>query len=347
MTREGRPVICLAASGGGHVRQILDLAPLWDEYPHFLVTEATALGRSLSEKFDTSFVPHFALGQAKLGAPFLMLGRALSSLWTSLRIVLKRRPDIVITTGAGSQVFILFWARLLGARIILIDSFARFDAPSAFARMAGFLAHHRFAQSEGSARSWNGAVAFDPLKHIDTPAPEKEDLLLATVGATLPFARLVDYVAAAKEAGHIPERVLLQVGEDGEGGEGIDGVETVKELSFDAIRQSLTKAKLVVCHGGTGSIITALQQHCRVIVIPRQFALGEHYDNHQVEIAEAFAARGLILVAHDQESFAEALEKARNHRPQAVTTDYSEMIAALRPIVESVVPRRSGTALTG
>lgn len=323
------------------MRQLLDLEPLWRDYPHFLVTESTALGRSLSTRFNTSFVPHFALGQARLGAPLLILGRAVASFWRSLRIVMKRRPDIVITTGAESQVFILLWARILGARIVLIDSFARFEGPSYFARLAGPLAHHRFAQSEQAAKAWPGALAFDPLRQVETMPPAKEELLFATVGATLPFERLVKYVISARKSGKIAEDIMLQIG-DAEAPVGpLNGIQVVKELPFDTIRQKLAAAKIVVCHGGTGSIITALQQQCKVIVIPRQFELGEHYDNHQVEIAEAFAARGLILLARDEEIFAKALVDARNHKSKAVTADYSELIAALRPIVDSVRARRS------
>jgi hypothetical protein len=40
--------ICLAASGGGHVRQLLDLSKAWAAYDHFHITEETALGRSIA-----------------------------------------------------------------------------------------------------------------------------------------------------------------------------------------------------------------------------------------------------------------------------------------------------------
>ena len=72
-----RRKICLAASGGGHVRQLLDLRPVWSEQDYFFVTEDTALGSALASDHPTHFVPHFAWGQAKLGAPFRMLGRAI------------------------------------------------------------------------------------------------------------------------------------------------------------------------------------------------------------------------------------------------------------------------------
>jgi len=293
------------------------------------------MGRSIAARSPTEFVPHFAIGQARLGHPLKMLSTAFVSIWQSLRIVFRRRPDVVITTGAGSLLFIVLWARLWGAKIILIDSFARFDSPSAFARLAGPLAHHRFAQSAVSAAKWPGAQACDPLKPLDTAPPAKEPLLFATVGATLPFERLTQLVLESKRQGWTPEDIVLQVGQGSDTFPPIDGVKIVDELGFDEIQQLLAKADIVVCHGGTGSIITAKRQHCRVIVIPRRFELGEHYDNHQQEITNCFVQRGLVHSASDAASFREALELTRSVKPIAMTTDYNELITSLRALLSN------------
>src|SRR5215472_12209903 len=57
--------VCLAASGGGHLRQLLDLQSFWSGHDYFFVTEDTALGQSLRDSHPTYFVPHFGLGQAR------------------------------------------------------------------------------------------------------------------------------------------------------------------------------------------------------------------------------------------------------------------------------------------
>lgn len=334
MSGHRAPRLCLAASGGGHIRQLLDLEPLWQDYPHFFVTEDTALGRSLTKRHETYFVPHFALGQARLGSPLLMLWRAAVGLIKGLGIILRKRPDVLITTGAGSQLFITFWARLIGARVILIDSFARFDGPSAFARLAGPLAHRRYAQSAVSAAKWPGSRAIDPLKELDTPAPPKEELTFVTVGATLPFPRLAGAIVGAMEEGWLRGKVVLQTGKGAEAPAPHADLTVVEELDFDEVQALLRRARLVICHGGTGSILTALRQHCQVIVMPRQFDLGEHYDDHQSEITANFEQRGLVASAHDLPSLRAALEQVGSKTPCAVTTDYSELIAELRDYIE-------------
>ncbi|MEO5706817.1 MAG: glycosyltransferase [Alteraurantiacibacter sp.] len=294
------------------------------------------MGRSVAAQHPTDFVPHFALGQAKLGNPLLMIKRAMRSAWHSFGIVRRRRPDLVVSTGAGSQLFVVAWARLFGARIILVDSFARFERPSAFARLAGPLAHVRIAQSAAAGRNWPGALVYDPLREVVEPRIAKKNLLVATVGATLPFPRLVHLVIGAKMAGLITEEVILQTGDTNEPIEAVDGVTIVKSLPFDELLALLRDARIVVGHGGTGSIITALQAQCGTIVIPRRFELGEHYDNHQAEICEAFEARGLVYVADEPDSFAAALEAARKAAPRPVRTDYSGLVETLRRYVSEM-----------
>ena len=336
MPTQRPPLVCLAASGGGHVRQILDLKPAWADFPHYIVTEDTALGRSIAAEEEVHLVPHFALGQARLGHPLAMLKEAWRSIAVSWRIVARRRPDLFVTTGAGSQLFVMLFARLRGAKVVLIDSFARFRGPSAFARLAGRFAHVRIAQSAESAARWPGALVFDPFRLAAGDPPEKAPLLFATVGATLPFDRLVDLVAHAHDAGLIPEEIVLQ---HGEGGRAIAGVRSVEGLPFEEVKALLRRASIVVCHGGTGSLITALREWCHVIAIPREFGRGEHYDDHQSEIVDAFAERGLVLTAHDHASFAAALATARSRPRVSATTDPAALIGYLRDLAGTVPGR--------
>jgi UDP-N-acetylglucosamine--N-acetylmuramyl-(pentapeptide) pyrophosphoryl-undecaprenol N-acetylglucosamine transferase len=330
---EGRRLrVGLAASGGGHVRQLLDLEPLWSQHDYFFVTEDTPLGKTLGEKHRAHFVPHFAWGQAKLGAPFRMLGRAFVSFFRSASIVLRERPDVIVSTGAGAVFPVILWGRLAGARIVIIESFARFERPSLFGRIAAPLAHDLVVQSPRLASCYPRAHVFDPLRILDTPPPPKRPLIFVTVGATLSFNRLVDTVAALKAAGEIPEEVVIQTGI---GGHRPDGLEVMETLPFDRVQNYLREALMVICHGGTGSLITALRQGCQVIAMPRLSRLGEHYDDHQAEITDAFKARGLVQVANSPEQMLAAIGAARTRAPVVATT----APAALMEFLEGVFKR--------
>jgi UDP-N-acetylglucosamine transferase subunit ALG13 len=333
--RTRHPRICLAASGGGHLRQLLELQPAWSARDHFFITENTALGRSL--KGRVHFVPHVALGQGKLGHPLRMMAAAVHNLLRSSTIILQERPNVVISTGAGSTFFSILWARALGARVIIIESLARFRGLSAFSRVAGRLAHHRIVQAPGLIKFWPNAEVFDPLRILEEPVPVKSHLLVATVGATLPFPRLVDAVASLKRRGAIAEDVIIQRGVGSAAPQGVPSFETA---SYDEMLEIMRRARIVVCHGGTGALITALNEGCHVIAMPRRFADGEHYDDHQSEITEAFAARGLIQVAHSEGELHAALEGLSGRQPIVATSDYSDLGNHIRSLIDALAEHR-------
>jgi UDP-N-acetylglucosamine transferase subunit ALG13 len=83
----------------------------------------------------------------------------------------------------------------------------------------------------------------------------------------------------------------------------------------------------VICHGGTGSLITAMSKGCHVVAVPRLAALGEHYDDHQAEITDAFAKRGLIQVANNADELRAALAAAKTRARIMATSDPGDIIA--------------------
>ena len=108
--------VCLAASGGGHIRQLLDLERVWSPHDVFFVTDDTPLSRSIAQKHPVHFVPHFALGQICNGAVLSMLVSAIANLVKTAALLARERPDVVITTGAGTVFFPVLWARLFAPR---------------------------------------------------------------------------------------------------------------------------------------------------------------------------------------------------------------------------------------
>ena len=227
---------------------------------------------------------------------------------------------------------------------MLIETFARFEGPSWFGRMVAPFAHVKVVQSEGLGHVWRDATVFNPLRVTDGPAPAKQPLMFVTVGATLPFDRLVQMVADLKARGEIPERVIVQTGA---GGAAPVGLEVYESLSFDQIKAQLRDADIVVCHAGTGSLITALREGCRVIAVPRRHDRREVYDDHQQEIAQSFSDRGLIEVANDADELAAALTRARDRPRITATLDYVGLIDFLNlRIVDWATARRSGARRT-
>ena len=320
--RPRRMKVCMAASGGGHLLELLELRPAVEPYDVFFVTEDTAQSKSLAAR--SYFVNHFAVGQIRLGAPMRMIQGATANLLQSFRIIRRERPDVVISTGAGAVFFVLLWARLLGAKVLIIESFARFKAPSLFFNLTAPFAQALIIQSLRLKRFWPKARVFDPASSTQEAPAKKEPLVFVTVGTVHSFDRMVGMVARAKCAGLIPEAVIMQIG-DGVASQA--NIQTVPTLSFQEMGAYFQRASIVVCHGGVGSIMMALRYGCHVIAVPRCVRLKEHYDDHQLEITQALKERGLIHVANTDDELAAALITARASRAVMVTSDASAMVS--------------------
>jgi UDP-N-acetylglucosamine transferase subunit ALG13 len=90
----------------------------------------------------------------------------------------------------------------------------------------------------------------------------------------------------------------------------------VDYVSYDDLVALVREARVVVSHGGVGSILVALTQGKRPLVVPRQREFGEVVDDHQLLLARRLARDGLIglvenpddlgtqLAAHDAVSTA-------------------------------------------
>ena len=319
--------ILLVASGGGHLRQLLDLEAFWKEHDVIFATEDTPLGRGLAEKWPVEFLEHFAFGQAKVNSWRALLLASVANFKQSWRIIKTVKPDVVISTGSGSAFFCFALGRLRGARTVLVESFARFRAPSLFGRLAYPFASKVVAQSELIRKSWRRAEICDPVEIVEAPQREKQGAAVVMVGTVLPFDRLVSGVADLKARGLLPEEVVAQIGR---GGAAPTQLNCVEWLSFDELRSTLDRAEIVFSHGGTGSMITALQAGCRLIVMPRDPKRREHYDDHQSEIVGAFAERGLIHAAYEIDDLPGAVAMARSAPVHVIQMNHRKLIGLLQ-----------------
>jgi UDP-N-acetylglucosamine transferase subunit ALG13 len=80
-------------------------------------------------------------------------------------------------------------------------------------------------------------------------------------------------------------------------------------LSYEDLLARLREARVVVCHAGVGSVLTALEQGRRPVVVPRLHAFGEAVDDHQLPFARRLAAAGHVTLVEDVGGLAAALER--------------------------------------
>ncbi len=122
------------------------------------------------------------------------------------------------------------------------------------------------------------------------------------------FTRLFELVLNCKEIEN--EKIVAQSGYTKYDS---DRIESFDFTSFENMEEYIKNADLIICHGGVGTIFSALKEGKKVIAIPRLSKYGEHINDHQIEICEELENEGYILYYKEGEStLDELVKKSRN-----------------------------------
>jgi UDP-N-acetylglucosamine:LPS N-acetylglucosamine transferase len=140
--------VLLVCSPGGHLQQMLALKPAWEGAERAWVTlEGPDVGYLLADEEVT-----IAHGPTNRSVTNLVRNLVLS--WRVLR---RRRPDAIISTGAALAVPFFVFGRLLGVRCVYVESVTRTEALSLSGRLVYPLASRFFVQwpaaAEGRAKA--------------------------------------------------------------------------------------------------------------------------------------------------------------------------------------------------
>jgi UDP-N-acetylglucosamine:LPS N-acetylglucosamine transferase len=122
-----RKKVLALSSGGGHWVQLLRLRPAFADCD---VTYATVRRSYQCDVDDGSFVVIADCNRSRKL-------RVLWCAWVILLLLIRIRPDIVISTGAAPGYFGVRLGRLMGAKTIWVDSIANVEELSMSGRMAG------------------------------------------------------------------------------------------------------------------------------------------------------------------------------------------------------------------
>lgn len=110
--------VCLIASSGGHIEELMQLNKIREKYSHFFMFPETAWTRQIDGK------KYFILDMnrknkcTKLFSLFKMF-------FQQIFIYFKERPNLIVTTGAVVALPICLYAKVFHKKIIFIESIAR------------------------------------------------------------------------------------------------------------------------------------------------------------------------------------------------------------------------------
>lgn len=144
--------VMFAASSGGHLTELLKLEELFKEYDYVLVTEKTEVTDKLKDKYKMEFVKY---GPCKNKFKYILT--IIQNLFLAIRLVLKYKPETVISTGAQVGGFFCYVGKFFGAKVIYIETMAKIKELSGTGNNVYKIADKFYVQWEGLTEKYEKA----------------------------------------------------------------------------------------------------------------------------------------------------------------------------------------------
>ncbi len=112
--------ILMVSSAGGHFSELLQLNQLGENHELVYVTEDKIAHKKV--KYYLKYGTRANLVQ--------YFGITIRNIYRGFKILKNEKPDLVISTGAHTCVFIFWMAKLFKIKTIYIESYAKVSSPS-------------------------------------------------------------------------------------------------------------------------------------------------------------------------------------------------------------------------
>ncbi len=146
--------VALVCSSGGHLTQLHQLKPFWEKHDRFWVTFKLPDSESLLEQEDVVWAYYPTTRN---------IGNALRNFGLALRVLSRRRPDLLVSDGAGVAFPFFLVARLLRIKTVYIEVYDRIDSPTLTGRLCRPLTNLFLVQWEEQKRFYPRAQVIGRL----------------------------------------------------------------------------------------------------------------------------------------------------------------------------------------
>lgn len=143
--------IVFAASSGGHFEQLMMLKPLMEKHDSILVTEKTDYSMG---KTDVKTYYMKQINRKEL----LFIPKFIGNSFRALRIIIKERPKVMITTGVLAIVPLALLMKLFGGKLIYIESFAKVTSKTLSGKLLYRFADQFYVQWEEMLKLYPKAI---------------------------------------------------------------------------------------------------------------------------------------------------------------------------------------------
>ncbi|NLC96418.1 MAG: polysaccharide biosynthesis protein [Erysipelotrichaceae bacterium] len=120
--------VLFISSTGGHLNELLQLSPLFEEYDFHLITEKTKSNLSLKNKYGNDKVSFLIYGTKD--HLFSYIFKFSYNIIKSFYYYFKLKPEYIVTTGTHTAIPICKIAHIFKNKIIYIETFANAKTPT-------------------------------------------------------------------------------------------------------------------------------------------------------------------------------------------------------------------------
>lgn len=124
--------VLFISSTGGHLHEMLQLKDMFNQYDYHIITEKTKSNLKLKNQYHNR-VDYLVYGTKSHFLSYLF--KFPYNCLKSLFLYFKIKPKYIITTGAHTATPICYIGKLLGSKIIYIESFANIETKTLTGRM--------------------------------------------------------------------------------------------------------------------------------------------------------------------------------------------------------------------
>ena len=143
--------VCLIASSGGHIEELMQLEILRKKYRYFFMVPKTKWTSDLDGK---KYFIHDMDRKNKI----LKIISLVRIFLEQIPVFIKEYPDVIVTTGAVVAIPICIYAKLFKKKVIFIESIARVYTPSKTGKILGKIADLFLVQWEEQLKCYSNAT---------------------------------------------------------------------------------------------------------------------------------------------------------------------------------------------
>lgn len=147
--------VCIPTSSGGHLTHMRMLMPMIDSARDRFWVTFDKEDANTALQGERVYHCHYPTNR---NLPNLMRNTALA-----VRVLLRERPDLIISSGAAVAVPFFLVGKLLGARTVYVEVFDRVDAPTLTGRLVRPLTDLFVVQWPEMESVYPGSVCLGPV----------------------------------------------------------------------------------------------------------------------------------------------------------------------------------------